>query len=293
MENTLEKKYTVYKNDLKHRQHIDPNKSIWSDDVKMQFYENKTNTINERMLECKNTNYLYLDFSYMDLKEFPNIKSHKDYKNIKKIKYLFINNNCLTTANFLDVFDCLEVLDISTNKIEYIQNIPNSLCELMCHNNNLKYLCNSLLLITLDCSYNKLKSLGDHPKLKTLMCEHNELTIINTFPSAKSIMCKNNNLKTIQYQPVLEFLNCENTLVSGKLNIPSLKELICNSTNITDISDLKILEHVEMLNCSLTNIPYIPTLQDILCNKNANLMLDEKLVLKNYIFEDHHIYYVF
>lgn len=289
-------KYDVYENDLKFPEYIDPDKSIWqNDEVKRKFFSKEVTTLTYRLNECKKNFYEYLDLSYLKLKEIPDFTERVDYKNIKNIKYLFINNNLIENIdNSLQQFKKLEVLDISSNKLKKIKNIPHSLKELVCHNNKLIAICSSDNLVTLDCSFNKMIKLNEYVSILNLMCENNLIEELQTFVNVKHLTLKNNPLKKLSMQPNLEFLNIENTnLISELPEMPKLKWLICHKTKITNINKLINLVHIEMTQCSLTQIPYLKFLQDILCDLENNLQIDERLKLKTYLIEKEHVYYIF
>lgn len=289
-------KYDVYENDLKFSEHIDPEKSIWYDkNVQDKFLSNEVKTLEYRLNECKKNNYEYLDISYLNLESIPDLTKHTDYQKIKNIKFLFVNDNKIKEIdNSLEQFKNLEVLDISCNQLRKIKSLPNSLVELVCHNNKLTLICSSKCLLTLDCSFNRMEKINEYSSVKNLMCENNNITEIETFLNAKHMTLKNNPLKKINGSPNLEFLNIENTLLSCELpEMPKLKWLICHNTNITGIKNLYNLEHIEMTKCSLLEIPYLKYLQDILCDKMSNLKIDKKMTLKTYVIERDYIYYVF
>jgi hypothetical protein len=289
-------KYKVYENDLKSPEYIDPDRSIWhSPEVQKKFLSKEVTTLEYRIEECKKNNYEYLDISYLNLEEIPNFTTHKDYEKLKNIKFLFANDNKIKSLeNGLDQFLSLQVLDISSNNLKKIKKIPNTMIELMCHNNKLISICSSKYLLTLDCSYNKLKKINEYCSVKNLMCENNEIKELQTFENVVHLTIKNNPLEKMSTLPNVEFLNIDSTDLKGELpEMNSLKWLICHNTNIKGIHKLQKLEHIEMTNCSLIEIPYLKNLKDILCDLSANLMLDGRLKLKTYLIEREHAYYIF
>lgn len=289
-------KYDVYENDLKFSEHIDPEKTRWyNKDVQQKFLTNEVKTLEYRLIECKKNNYEYLDLSYLSLNSIPDFTKHIDYHKMQNIKFLFANNNEIKDLeNSLQQFKKLQVLDISCNMLRKIKSLPNSLTELVCHNNKLTLICSSDYLLTLDCSFNRIEKLSEYSSVKTLMCETNELKEFQTFLNAKHIALKDNPLTKIHTQPNLEFLNIENTKLTGDLpEMLKLKWLICHNTNISGIKKLISLEHIEMTQCSLLEIPYLKFLQDILCDLSSNLKVDNKMKLKTYLIEREHAYYIF
>jgi Leucine-rich repeat (LRR) protein len=289
------RKYKVYENDLKFPDFINPEMSIWEDDVKEKYFEGKVNTLDYRLLECEKNNFEYLDLSYMSLDCIPDLSKLKNYNRIKKIKFLFINdNNIEHLEDTLDIFEYLEVLDISNNELRKIKKMPSSLKELVCHGNKLTKICSSDYLHILDCSFNRMECISEFPSLTKLICEDNSIKELQTFLNVKFLTCKNNPMIRLSCQPSVEFLNIENTLLKGDISeMKKLKWLICHNTQITGITKLISLEHIEMTNCKLTEIPYMRSLQDILCDKKSVLRLDKKFKLKNYLIETDYSYYIF
>jgi len=59
--------YPVYRNDIKFRHHrnVDPSRAVWDDDVKKDFHEKDTDSIEYRLEECKRENYETLDLCHM------------------------------------------------------------------------------------------------------------------------------------------------------------------------------------------------------------------------------------
>jgi Leucine-rich repeat (LRR) protein len=231
----------------------------------------------------------------MSLDTIPDLSKLKNYNRIKKIKFLFINdNNIEYLGDTLDIFEYLEVLDISNNELRKIKKIPSSLKELMCHNNKLTKICSSDYLNILDCSFNRLENISEYASITKLICESNKIKELQTFLNVKFLTCKNNPVTRLSCQPSIEFLNIENTLLEGDISeMKKLKWLICHNTQITGILKLISLEHIEMTNCKLLEIPYIRSLKDILCDKISVLLLDGKLKLKNYLIENDYAYYIF
>lgn len=288
--------YDVYANDLKFSEHIDPGRSIWqNNDVQQKFSTNEVKTLEYRLSECKKNNYEYLDISYLNLDSIPDLTKHKDYNLISNIKFLFANNNNIKNLNnSLKQFNALQVFDVSCNKLKEITNLPNTLTELMCHNNQLRSICSSNSLITLDCSFNLLKHLNKYQSVRTMLCENNKICELDSYSNVKHLSIKQNPLIKINTQPQLEFLNMEETLFQGSLDgMPNLTGLVCHSTGITNIEHLCKLKYIEMTNCTLKKIPYLQHLKEILCAKQNQLQIDPRMKLRNYLVEHENVYYIF
>ena len=286
----MSKHYVVYENDLKFKKHrhIQPENVIWNDDsLKDRFYNDDLDTINYRITECEKTNYLYLDLSNLDLPKMPKLDKYANYEQIKKIKFLFINNNNISSiSNELKIFTDLEVLDISWNNIDTIGYVPSKIKEFVCHNNKLSELPHLNNIEKIDCSHNYIKSIFTYNNLDELICFNNEITHLNEFANLKKLICKNNPLTSINKQPKLNYLECSFTKLSGQFsNMPALKFLVCNHTDITDISNLNSIESLEMVGTNIQKIPYIQSLKILLFHNDLDIMLAESYKIIDYIKE--------
>lgn len=279
--------YDVYKNDLKFRKHrnIDKKLSIFRDDAK-DHYDIDMDTFDYRIEESKINDYMLLDLSNLELTDIPDFRSNKNYNNLKNIKYLFINDNKITSlSDNLKQFINLDVLDISSNNLISINYIPLSLTELSCHNNKLIEITSSDSLKKLDCSFNELKKLNDYKNLVDLLCYNNNLSNINTFSKINRIVCKNNPLININTQPILTYLDCSTTNLTNINNMPYIKHLLCNETNITDISKLISLELLELVDSKIEKIIFLPKLKQILYKNTQNILISPKYKINDHIIE--------
>lgn len=292
------KKYTVYSNDLKFKKHrnIDPEKAHWdNENVKKKFYQNNLDTLEYRFNECKKNNFEYLDLSNLGLSKIPKFNTYDNFSNIKNIKFLFLNDNKLTEINKeLLCFLNLKVLDISSNKLHKINDLPKTIEELVCHNNNLTSIPEHNEVIKIDCSYNDIKNLNKYPNLIDIICDNNKIEHINTYNNVTRIICKNNPLTSIDYQPSMKYFDCSTTKLVGKLpTCPNLKFLVCNYTKINDISNLNELVSLEIIGSSVLKIPYILTLRDLLYQNTQNVIISSKYKIVDYIKERDNSYLKF
>lgn len=291
------KKYTVYENDLKFKnmRNIDPNLADWyNDDLKNKFNKD-FDSVSARLKMCEANNFIYLDLSRLDLEKIPKLVTYSRYKELTKIKYLFLNDNKLTSCGKrLEDFIDLEVLDISYNFISEITFLPNKLKEFVCNNNKLIKLPSHESIEILDCMTNKIQTLGHYPKLKDLVCIDNNLNIIISYNLLKRLLCKQNLITEICPQPNLEQLDCSETKLVGKLSkFPKLTGLICNFTEISNISELINLESLEIVGCKM-NVPYLKKLKCLLCdNSEENISVSDKFKLANVISEGSSICCIF
>jgi Leucine-rich repeat (LRR) protein len=188
----------------------------------------------------------------------------------------------------------LEVLDISCNLIKTIAFLPNTLKELVCHNNNLKSVPSHDYILKLDCSHNALSSLNTYSAIKDIICHDNQIKTIPTYHHINRLICRDNPVIHIDNQPSVESLDCSTTNLSGKLsNMPTLKYFICNDTKIDDISNLINLETLEILNCPILKIPYLPKMKGLLYKNTQNIMLSSKYKVDMHVREHDNTYIKF
>jgi hypothetical protein len=286
----MQKQYVVYNNDLKfkNKREINSKLAIWySDTTKTDFETANYDTLRFRLNECKANNFTYLDLSHLELSTIPNLIEHKHYAKLRKVKHLFINNNNLTSLLNLDQFDSVEVLDVSTNKITILENLPQTIVELCCHDNLIESLPLHINIMRLDITHNNVRSIGKYDKLERLLCESNKIEYIASCPRLKWITCKNNPLRKLYVQPMLEYLDCSNTNMHETLTeFYSLKHFMCNNTRITEISPTLKLQSLEIVGTPITILPYIKTLKDFIYSKNLPPNIDERYNVSRF-FKEH------
>ena len=297
--NNNEYQYMVYENDLKfrHKQNINPSRAIWdTEDVKTNFSNIKHDSLEYRIDECIKNNYMYLDLSHLNLDMVPNLEKHKNYINIKKIKFLFLNDNNLTNiGDNLSQFLNLEVLDVSNNKITHISAISSTLIELACHNNFIDNLPCHDKLERLDCSHNKIILLNSYKKLRKLHCEFNDLDAIISYPNLHWLDCSNNHkLKNISPLVALTYLDCSNTNLCGLLfGFPSLGYLLCSGTNINEIDKSIKLKVLEIVSTKIDKLPFISTLRDLTYKTSDKLSISTKYHIINHHEQEKNTYIEF
>jgi Leucine-rich repeat (LRR) protein len=232
------------------------------------FYVNNPNkNIKEKMLFYKS------DLKYKKHNNF----NLEDYKiNNPDVNELYGED--MDTLQFR-LNDCLKtgglVLDISHLDLEELPDIPNSVKQLYCSDNDLidisklKYLIN---LQVLDISNNKINKLPNfHPNLKELSCKNNYLTNIDTLsscPLLKRLDCSYNKITHIPILNNLQILVCNNNIISKIENLYKLHRLVCSYNNIHTINNLFNLKNMECNNNLLDNIKNHPKLLTLYCENN-------------------------
>jgi hypothetical protein len=233
--------------------------------------------ISKKIEEAEKDNYL--DLCNFELKELPEIPD-----TINKINYLFINDNLLTTVNFT-IFQNLTVIDMSDNPIEIIDNLPDTIEELVCNNCKLTYICENKSLKKLHCQNNLLENISHYESLEDLRCDENKISCINSYPKLKKISCTNNPVSKIHMQEKLIVLDCSNTQMSGKIDFaPLLRNLICLESKISDVSNLSNIFEIEFDNSNISELPFLPSLKSVIfTNSNSNMRISPEYKIKKFL----------
>lgn len=201
-------------------------------------------TLQYRLHSCKNNNYTLLDLSNLELFYIPDITNHYDYKNIKNIEYLFVNNNNISIIqkDELEQFTNIIVLDVSSNNLTNLNYLPNTLIELVCKNNYIINICKLSNLIKLDCSFNNMSFINNYEKLEILDCSNTNISIIY---------------------------------------LKKLKKLYCNNSKICDIQNCHNIEIIEMINSKIEKLFYFSNLKKIVFSIDDKFFISNKYKLKD------------
>lgn len=168
-----------------------------------------TNTLLDRIEECDRHGQFDLDISKLSLNTWP-----LELVLLARVRTIKANNNNLTTVpNISPTFKNLEILTLSHNKIEHLNDI---------------YFAGFTFLKTLDLSYNNMKLLPTEivklTFLQTLIVKNNKLT---DFPD---------NMKDLKSLKSLDASHNCLTIIGNKLDsVASLEDL-----NLTNNPGLKI-----------------------------------------------------
>ena len=264
--NKEKKKYIVYKNDLKFKdlRNLNPEKIEWNcDSLESIYYNQNLDTIDYRMEECEKNNFEFLDLSHLNLKEIPILPS----KITKIIKYLFLNNNNITTLKNIEQFTNIHVLDISNNFLTEVDYLPKNIREFCCKYNFIVKILSSHSLKILDCTSNKLEYLEEFTNLETLICSENNLKFLGEYPKLKKLVCKNNSLDEINSYKELVYLDCSFNCITKIKDCPNLKDLLCRNNKLIRIPNhMNSLQYIEMYNNKFSKICYYPNLKELYCD---------------------------
>ena len=280
-------KYTVYRNDIKFRDHrnIDPDRAIWTNDVKQDFINKNTDSISYRMEDCKRENYETLDISHMTSECFDELIINAIFKLIKnKIQHIFAKDCRINSLPNLYDLSSLLTLDISNNNLEYLPELPLSLEELIVTDNKLKSITNHLPnLLRLIASNNMITFINySSSKLQILYINNNPLTNdINNenFKNLKNLYyldASNTKITNIHSLSKLNYLNISHTYINTLPILPILDTLECNESNLKDIKKLTSLKTLEMSNSKIEEIHYIENLSSLIYHNTNPIKISKK-----------------
>lgn len=214
---------------------------------------------NKTFLKCLQTQYpdLVLEGNFLSPKA-------------AKLKELNIQRSSIQDTLDLIGFDSLTSLNVSTNKIKCLLNLPNSLKNLNCSSNQLETLISPSLVSEINCRFNKLKKLTVKTKdnyIYKLYCDHNELEELNLFVERIiEFNCSHNQLKAINVPQDLR-IDVDNANFSYN---PWQKILVLKHSNTLNYEgvDLSLLDNfwdslpyrLTELNCDYCNLDKLPEL---------------------------------
>jgi hypothetical protein len=258
----MDKKISIYKNDLKFTDNIDFEKSEFDSEMVQNLYTSHKNKpkIELRITDSEMEKYEYLDLSSLDLDDGL-LKKLFALDKIKfilsKIKFLDLSSNNLTKVPDLTKYKNIIYLSISKNNIDG-SIIDNNLVELTCDfnkitkiesqsitklsaNNNVIETINIPNIKVLNANNNQLSEMAEYCNLEYLECICNKIKNIKNLFKLQEIYIGNNQLENISNMPNLLILNCVTNPIKKINFFPNVK-LILSSTPI--VSSRYLIENI-------------------------------------------------
>lgn len=262
MENKEDKKkYIIYENDLKFREHRNLNLDLidWSQNDIKHLLNTNYDSFEYRLSEFKKNKEEYLDLELMKLTNIIFLYNDK-YLNLK---YLFLSNNNLSGIINLSKMKNLEILDCNHNKIENLI-LPENILELSCKDNilvELPYL----------------------PKIKRLNASNNKIKDINNINKYIEILEINDNLiekcDLTEYNNLTKLILFKNPLRDIKLS-KSIMYCDLSETNIESLQNLYNIEHLVLNKC--VNLKLLPPSDNLKILELIESPLEKLLFYKKY-----------
>jgi len=245
----MDKKISIYKNDLKFTTNIDLEKSEFESETVKNLYNNNKNKpkIELRIIDSEMEKYEYLDLSSLSLEDnlldkLLNLEKIKFI--LKKIKFLDLSSNNLTKYPNLSKYKNIIYLSISKNEIAGTIT-ENNLIELTCDFNKITQITSSSIK-KLSANNNMIKSI-DLPNIKVLNINNNQLTELDEYNDLEYLECIGNEIKTIKNLFNLQEIYVGNNKLENISNMPNL--LILNCVN-NPIKKINYLENVNLILCT-------------------------------------------
>jgi hypothetical protein len=278
-------KYPVYRNDIKFKQHrnVDPSRAVWSEDVKNDFHNKDTDSIEYRIEECAREKDTMLDLSHMDEKCFDDLFKNKKFLSIiSKVQHLFAKDCKLRKLPNLKCMTGLLTLDISCNKITELPELPLSIEELIVNDNRLTLINNNMPnLLRFNCDNNNIKQITFSPTLQRIHVVKNP---INEIPDLKELYyldASSTQIKHIGSFPKLKHLSVSSTKITTIKNLESLEYLQCNSSDVKYISNIPKIQSIEMVDTQIDCLPFMQQLYRVTYTQSNRFKLSKKYKIHN------------
>ncbi len=245
----MEKKYIIYKNDLKFKneRNINFDKIDWEQNDIKHLIKIDHDSLEYRINESKNTNYNDFDLELMNLNIIPDMIKNNIFLNLK---HLFLSNNNLSDSIDLSFLKSLEILDLTNNNITKII-IPDSLVELsICKNNLTEFISNNKIK-RLKISNNKIKKLVVSNNIEILEANNNLINDydFSNFKKLNKLIIYSNPLSSIKFPPECTYIDLSETNINYIDNLYKIEHLVLNKCiNIKNLplsDNLKTLEIIE------------------------------------------------
>lgn len=277
------KKLVAYKNDFKYKKHRNFDLSCFKDDTHLSGYlKEDMDTTSYRLQDCFEEQNQILDFSHLSIKVVPLIPKSL----YSSLIQLSLSDNKLTELPNLAEILTLNVLDLSSNKLKSIPDLPNNIEELSCRNNRLhdiSKIYNTKSLKRLDCSNNnitnnqQLNNGNLFPiNLEILECPYNQIISIHNLPKVRELHCNNNNIELLGDFPYIKYLDCSTNKLNNLYNYTNLELLFCSHNNISGLPVCKNLVGLYCNKNNITIIPHFSKLKEVLCDYNKVEYISKK-----------------
>lgn len=178
---------------------------------------------------------------------------------------LTLGKKNVNNATGIQYFSFLNTLNLDSNSISIINNLPNNCTNLSISNagiSSLPNLSNLFGVRTLSINKNNLSTLTNlPPNLVTLNCSNNSISNYTNLPSSLlNLSCNYNNLTSFSFTGLssLTSFNCSNNLITQLPALPlNLTTLVCADNLLLQLPNLP--ESLTYLDCQLNMITQLPS----------------------------------
>jgi len=274
------KQYPVYRNDIKFKKqrNIDPSLAIWTNDVRNDYLNKDTDSIDYRIEECKRENYEMIDLSHMDDDCFKLLFEHESFPTIKNtLQHVFATNCKLQTLPNLNQLSSLLTLDVSCNELTFLPNLPNSLEELIVDENKLTEINIDLPnLLRFNGDNNNISKIVYAKSLERIHLSNNPVSKIIGFDKLYFLDVSSTNITILYACPNLKYLDVSKTKITELPPMNSLQTLVCIDSDLSDINKLKNLHNLDMAGSKIANLPYFNGLRKLTYIDGTYLIISQR-----------------
>lgn len=276
--------YPVYRNDIKFRKHrdIDTSRAVWADDIKQDFHNKDTDSIDYRIEECIREKGEMLDLSHMNKDCFKMLFSNKTFPKIKHtLQHIFAKDCDLDMLPDLNCFVSLLTLDLSCNKLTVLPKLPETLEELIV-NDNLITKITTLMpnLLRFNGDNNLISNMTFSKSLERIHLKNNPISQIPQFENLYFLDISTTKINKLYSCPNLKYLDISFTQITELPSMDSLQVLVCIHSNLFDITKLKNLYTLDMAGSKIIRVPYFNNLNKMSYTEGIDLRLSQNYCVK-------------
>lgn len=273
----MERKYIIYKNDLKFKEdrNLDINKIDWEQNNIKHLMKIDHDSIEYRLKESKNTNFIDLDLEMMKLTSLPTFLNNNIFLNLK---HLFLPNNNLTGKIDISYLKNLEILDLTSNSINEII-IPQSLIELSACNNNMTQFIGNNKLKRLKISNNKVSELNIPETIEILEINNNLIKQFNfsKYKELRRLIIFTNPLKNILLPINSTYVDMSDTNLEKIENLHKTEHLVLNNCKfIRDLPQSDNIKTLELVGTEINKLYFYKNYELILLQLNLTKNISSK-----------------
>lgn len=276
--------YPVYRNDIKFRHHrdIDPSRAVWSNDVKCDFSNKDTDSIDYRIEECIREKCEMIDLSHMTKDCFNLLLSHKTFPKIKtKLQHIFAKGCKLTSIPSLECCVSLLTLDLSCNQLTLLPTLPKTLEELIVNDNRITDIITDLPnLLRFNGDNNLISYINYSKKLERIHLKNNPIKIIPNFENLYFLDISTTKISKLYPCPNLKYLDISFTEIPELPAMDLIQVLVCTDSSLSDITNLKNLYNLDMVRSKINCLPYFKSLQKVCYEDGHRFRLSQHYSIK-------------
>jgi len=260
------RKYTIYRNDIKYRSRndIDMGRAIFdSEDVRDDFLNGATDTLDYRIKDCEREKYQVLDLAHMTQDVFDQLYRHEKFESIvSRIEILTANDCGINDLPDLTVFTNLICLNIGDNNVSTLPRLPSSLEELIIDNNQVESIPYMSNLKRLRARNNRLRRIHYSDSMESLnLSKNRDLIELAPLSQLYHLEVGETGVTEIPLCPNLKYLDLYKTRVETLPDLPKLHILTCIKSKLSDISNLTNLYSLVSTGSMIRRVHYMDTLQ--------------------------------